>query len=84
MAATTETYVPRLKERFDGEIRPALKDELEFLQKYLEIEQTRFARRHRRRQQLVAQLLHVGRGMHVEYDEVARDPFQTPVVMRSQ
>ena len=29
MAATTETYVPRLKERFDGEIRPALKDELE-------------------------------------------------------
>ena len=29
MAATTETYVPRLKQRFEEEIRPALKDELE-------------------------------------------------------
>jgi large subunit ribosomal protein L5 len=27
--ATTETYVPRLKQRYDDEIRPALKDELE-------------------------------------------------------
>jgi large subunit ribosomal protein L5 len=26
--ATTETYVPRLKEQYDNEIRPALKDEL--------------------------------------------------------
>jgi large subunit ribosomal protein L5 len=26
--ATTETYTPRLKERYDNEIRPALKDEL--------------------------------------------------------
>ena len=29
MAATTETYFPRLKQRYDDEIRPALKDELE-------------------------------------------------------
>jgi large subunit ribosomal protein L5 len=29
MAATTETYVARLKQRFDDEIRPALKEELE-------------------------------------------------------
>ena len=29
MAATTETYVPRLKQRYEEEIRPALKDELE-------------------------------------------------------
>ena len=29
MAATTDTYVARLKQRFDDEIRPALKDELE-------------------------------------------------------
>jgi len=29
MAATTETYLPRLKQRFEEEIRPALKDELE-------------------------------------------------------
>ena len=29
MAATTETYFPRLKRRYDDEIRPALKDELE-------------------------------------------------------
>ena len=27
--ATTETYTPRIKERYDNEIRPALKDELE-------------------------------------------------------
>ena len=27
--AITETYVPRLKQRFEEEIRPALKDELE-------------------------------------------------------
>ena len=27
--ATTETYVPRLKQRYDEEIRAALKDELE-------------------------------------------------------
>ena len=27
--ATTETYFPRLKQRYDEEIRPALKDELE-------------------------------------------------------
>jgi large subunit ribosomal protein L5 len=26
--ATTETYIPRLKEQYDNEIRPALKDEL--------------------------------------------------------
>jgi large subunit ribosomal protein L5 len=26
--ATTETYVPRIKERYEGELRPALKDEL--------------------------------------------------------
>jgi large subunit ribosomal protein L5 len=29
MAATTETYFPRLKQRYDDEIRPALMDELE-------------------------------------------------------
>ena len=29
MAATTETYFPRLKQRYEDEIRPALKDELE-------------------------------------------------------
>ena len=29
MAATTETYVPRLKQRYEDEIRAALKDELE-------------------------------------------------------
>ena len=29
MAATTETYFPRLKQRYEEEIRPALKDELE-------------------------------------------------------
>ena len=29
MAAATETYIPRLKQRYDDEIRPALKDELE-------------------------------------------------------
>jgi len=28
-AATTETYVPRLKQRYEDEIKPALKDELE-------------------------------------------------------
>jgi large subunit ribosomal protein L5 len=26
--ATTETYIPRLKEQYENEIRPALKDEL--------------------------------------------------------
>jgi large subunit ribosomal protein L5 len=29
MAATTETYFPRLKQRYEDEIKPALKDELE-------------------------------------------------------
>src|SRR4029079_9179835 len=29
MAASTETYFPRLKQRYDDEIKPALKDELE-------------------------------------------------------
>ena len=29
MATATETYLPRLKQRYDEEIRPALKDELE-------------------------------------------------------
>jgi large subunit ribosomal protein L5 len=29
MSAATDTYAPRLKQRFDAEIRPALKDELE-------------------------------------------------------
>ena len=28
MSATTETYTPRVKERYDNEIRPALKDDL--------------------------------------------------------
>ena len=26
--ATTETYVPRVKERYERELRPALKDQL--------------------------------------------------------
>ena len=29
MAATTEIYFPRLKQRYEAEIKPALKDELE-------------------------------------------------------
>ena len=29
MATATETYFPRLKQRYEAEIRPALKDELE-------------------------------------------------------
>jgi hypothetical protein len=48
------------------------------------IEQSRFARSNCRGQQLVAQLLHVGRGMHVEDHQIAGDPFQPPVVVRPQ
>jgi large subunit ribosomal protein L5 len=29
-AAATDTYTPRLKERYEGEIRPLLKEELGF------------------------------------------------------
>ena len=48
------------------------------------VEESRFARSHRRRQQLVAQLLHVTERMQVEDDEVAGDSLESPVVVRSQ
>ena len=48
------------------------------------VEQSRFTRCHRGRQQLVAQLLHVARGMHVENHQIADDPLEPPVVMASE
>src|SRR5205814_10182687 len=44
------------------------------------IEQPRFARGHRRRQELVAELLHVAEWMQVENHQVARDPLESPVM----
>ena len=48
------------------------------------IEQAGLARRHGRRQQLIAQLLHVRRRVHVENHEVAGDSLQSPVVVSSE
>src|SRR2546423_1127082 len=48
------------------------------------VEQSRFARRHRCRQHLVAQLLHVRERMHVENHQIAADSLEPPIVVRPQ
>ena len=48
------------------------------------VEQSCFARRHGSGQQLVAELLHVARWMHIQNHEIARDSLEPPVVVRPE